>query len=92
MLLSEKKMKTIDTIAKLRKQVELLDSHKKVGLINNKQYTESLDRIVKYIEMIEQEYDIEPPKDFTAFDLLFGDSMDKFNDMMTSFDALVSKR
>lgn len=91
-MLSEKKLELLETIANLRKQVDLLDSHKTVGLINNKQYDESLKHIMEKIEKIEEENGIEPPKDFTAFDLLFGDSMDKFNDMMTSFDVLVGKK
>lgn len=88
MFLTEKKMETLDTIANLRKQIDLLDSHKTVGLINNKQYAESLNNIVKKIEQLEEENGIEPPKGFTAFDLLFGDSISKYDEMMKSFEEM----
>lgn len=88
MILSEKEKETIDLLENLKKQVNLLDSHKTVGLITDKQYAESLEQIIKKVEKIEEELGIEPPKEYLAFDLLFGDSMSKYNEMMESFEAM----
>lgn len=91
MILSESKAETLKTLENLRRQVDLLDSHKTVGLISDKQYAQSLAHIVKKIEDIEDEYGVEHPREWTAFDLLFGESMDKYKDMMSSFDAIFGR-
>ena len=88
-MISEKQSETLEMIANLRKQVELLDSHRNVGLITAKQYAESLAHIVEKVESIEKEYGIEPPK-YSAFDALFKESADEYNKMMSSFEALFS--
>lgn len=60
MMISERVQADLDLLDSLKKQVEFLDSHKNVGLINEKQHRESLLHIIEQIEYKEDEYGIIP--------------------------------
>ena len=75
--MSAKQIELQKKLDDMRHQVQLLDSHKTVGLINDKQYNDSLGRIVEQIEEIEEEYGL-APYIFTADDLLFGNGAERF--------------
>ena len=62
MILSEKQREYQAQLDTLRKQIDLLDSHKTVGLITNKQYNKSLGVIVAKVEELEKEFGIIPPQ------------------------------
>lgn len=59
-MVSEKVQADLDLMESLRKQIEFLDSHRNVGLINDKQHMESMFHIVEQIEEKEEEYGIVP--------------------------------
>lgn len=69
-MLSEKQLKTLDELEDLKKRIHLLDSHKVVGYINNKQYAESLTTIMKEVERIEEQYGVKP-ENTSAKDILY---------------------
>ena len=52
---SVNQQKTLDKLASLRKQVELLESHKTVDFVTPKQYNESANRILRQLEELEAE-------------------------------------
>lgn len=92
MMLSEKQLEIIEYLDSLKKQIELLDSHKVIKLINDKQYQESLETITHKLDRIEVELGIrEPETQTTAFDLLFGESIEKYNNMLESVDQLCKR-
>ncbi len=84
-MLSEHDNDTINKCNSLRTQIELLESHKTVGLITNKQYAESLDQIVEKVEEIEKEYGLEPIY-MSANNILHGNQADNFNNSIKDFE------
>ena len=52
---SVNQQKTLDKLASLRKQVELLESHRTVDFVTPKQYNESANRILRQLEELEAE-------------------------------------
>lgn len=69
-MLSEKQIETLETLSTLRKQIELLDSHKTMEMIKPKQYNQALAIIAAKVEAIEKEYGLEPYI-FSEEDLIF---------------------
>ena len=86
-MLSDRQIELQKIISTLRKQVELLDSHLLTGLITEKQHKESLYYIAKKVDELEKELGV-MEHTYNAFDLMFGESMEKFNKM---FDYRVHK-
>ena len=94
MILSEKQKKALNVIESLRKRIDLLDSHKVVGFINDKQYAESLKSISEEIDRLEKEFGLEPTK-LDAYDFLhnpetigqFKDSISRTNDLIASLNV-----
>lgn len=84
-MLSEHDNETVDKLNSLRTQIELLDSHRTVGLITNKQYAESLETIVNKVETIENEYGLEPYY-MSANNILHGNQADNFNNSIKDFE------
>lgn len=78
-MLSERQKEIQSTIESLRKRVDLLDSHKVVGYINDKQYAESLESISHEIDKLEEELGIKP-KGIDAGEFMYANGIEKFND------------
>ena len=78
MILSERQREIKETIDNLKRQIELLDSHKLVGLINDKQYKESMYYISKKVDELEEELGVNKHS-YNAFDLMFGKSIEQYN-------------
>lgn len=76
MFLSDRQMELQNILNDLKKQVELLDSHKMVGLINDKQYKESMFHIAVTLDKLEQEIGI-PQHRYSALDIMYKESMEK---------------
>lgn len=79
MYLSDKQLELQATLNAIRKQIELLDSHRVVGLINEKQYKESLFYITQQLDQIEQNLGMEP-HEYNASDIIYRKSMEGVND------------
>lgn len=60
MFLSDIQMELKEKLETFKRQVELLDSHKLTGLINDKQYKESMYRIAKQLDVLEEQFGLEP--------------------------------
>lgn len=80
-MLTEKQIEDLHVLNDLRKQVELLDSHMKVGFISEKQYAETMNNIVRKVEKLEEENGIKP-EPIEAFNFMFKDGIEKFEQMM----------
>lgn len=57
-MLNESQAKTIEELENLKKQVELLESHRTVDFVTPKQYNDSARRIMGQLEEIERQYGI----------------------------------
>ena len=80
---SVNQQKTLDKLASLRKQVELLESHKTVDFVTPKQYNESANRILMQLEELETEYGIYEDNTLNRdFNLAFKE-LEKIEQMLT---------
>ena len=80
---SVNQQKTLDKLASLRKQVELLESHKTVDFVTPKQYNESANRILNQLEELETEYGIYEDNTLNRdFNLAFKE-LEKIEQMLT---------
>ena len=57
-MLNESQAKTIEELENLKKQVELLESHRTVDFVTPKQYNDSARRIMVQLEEIEHQFGI----------------------------------
>ena len=80
---SVNQQKTLDKLASLRKQVELLESHRTVDFVTPKQYSESANRILMQLEELEAECGIYEDNTLNRdFNLAFKE-LEKIEQMLT---------
>lgn len=87
MMLSERQKEALNDIENLRKRIDLLDSHKVVGYINDKQYAESLKSISDEVDRLEKEFGIQPGG-VDAREFLYEDGIKKFSESVSVTDNI----